>query len=160
MNHLQLLRRVFCASSRRAAGFLALLLLAAGCARPLPPDAGDRAPASGAAVAALGVEVQALRLTANGYMLDLRYRVLDSDKAMPLMDRKVPVTLVHESTGARFAVPSSPKVGPLRQTVRNSKPTVGRVYFVMFANPGHYVKRGDLVTVVVGNQRIEHLKVE
>lgn len=55
-------------------------------------------------------------------------------------------------------VPSSPKTGPMRQTAQ--LPETGRVYWMFFGNPGHYVKRGNRVTVVVGSLRLEHLTVE
>jgi len=108
----------------------------------------------------LGIEVIAIRRSADGYMLDFRYRVLDGSRAAVMTDHKVKPYLVHEATGARFAIPSSAKVGPLRQTQRNALPQEGRVYFMMFANPGRYTQAGDLVTVIVGDVRIEHLVVE
>ncbi len=108
--------------------------------------------------ASLGVKVVGLRLTSGGYMLDFRYRVLVPEKSTPLFDRKVAPYLIHEKTGAKFAVPAPAKVGPLRQTTLS--PEAGRQYFILFANPGKYMARGDLVTVVVGDVRFEHLQVE
>jgi hypothetical protein len=46
----------------------------------------------------------------------------------------------------------------LRQTTL--APTEGRVYFIMFGNPGGYVKSGDRVTVVIDDFRAEDLVVE
>ena len=57
-----------------------------------------------------GVKPLSIRLSAEGYMLDFRYRVLDPEKAMPLFDRKIKPYLVDEATGAMFAVPAPPKV--------------------------------------------------
>ena len=116
-----------------------------------PTVAGDRA---------LGVEVVAFRESAGGYMLDFRFRVVDNVKAAPLNDRRIKPYIIHEATGAKFVIPSSGKVGPLRQTVRNGPFPEGRVYFMMFANPGNYIKPGDLVTIVVGDQLIEHIPIE
>jgi hypothetical protein len=106
---------------------------------------------------AWGVKVLGIRLSAEGYMLDFRYRVLDPEKAMPLFDRKHKPYLVDESTGAVFVVPEPPKVGALRNT---RKPLRDRNYFIMFANPGQYMKKGKMVTVVIGDFKAEHLVLE
>jgi hypothetical protein len=50
------------------------------------------------------------------------------------------------------------KVGRLRQ--RSNEPKVGRHYFMLFANPGHYFKAGDQVTIEIGEFRAENLTVE
>ncbi len=104
-----------------------------------------------------GVKVLSIRLSAEGYMLDFRYRVLDSEKAAPLFDRKIKPYLVDEATGAVLAVPEPPKVGALRNT---RKPQPDRNYFVLFANPGRYVQKGKKVSVVIGDFKAEHLLVE
>jgi hypothetical protein len=106
----------------------------------------------------LGIEVQALRLSAAGNMLDFRYRAVNPERAVILFDRQIKPYLIHESTGAKFMVPAPPKLGPMRNT--SNKPVAGKTYFMMFVNPGHYVKAGDQVAVVFGDYRIEHLTVE
>lgn len=104
-----------------------------------------------------GVKALSIRLSAEGYMLDFRYRVLDPEKALPLFDRKIKPYLVDEASGAIMAVPEPPKVGALRNT-RQPKPD--RTYFVLFANPGRFVKKGKAVSVVIGEFKAEHLIVE
>lgn len=98
-----------------------------------------------------------ISLTAEGQMLDFRYRVLDEEKAKPLFSRQYKPYLVDEATGAKFLVPESPKVGALR-TTREPKPD--RNYFIIFVNPGRYIKKGNKVTVVIGDFKAEHLVVE
>lgn len=90
-------------------------------------------------------------------MLDFRYRVLDAEKASPLFSRKIKPYLIDQATGATFGVPEPPKVGALRQT---RKPVADRNYFIIFANPGEYIKKGSKVTVVIGDVRIENLIVD
>ena len=104
-----------------------------------------------------GVEVLFVRQAANGYMLEFRYKVLDATKAKPLFDRKTQPLLTHERSGARFIVPTPGKVGALR----NSDPPVnGRTYWMFFANPGGYVKKGDTVSIQVGAFRVTGLVVQ
>lgn len=104
-----------------------------------------------------GIKLLPIRLSAEGYMLDFRYRVLDPEKAMPLFDRKIKPYLVDEASGAVLAVPEPPKVGALRNT---RKPQQDRNYFILFANPGRYVQKGKRVTLVIGDFKAEHLVVE
>lgn len=104
-----------------------------------------------------GIEPMGVKLTAAGYMLEFRYRVLDEEKAKPLFARKTKPVLVHVQTGARLAVPRPAKTGPLR----NSDPPLrDHVYWMFFANPGHLVKPGEKVAVVIGDFRAGGLVVE
>jgi hypothetical protein len=105
-----------------------------------------------------GIEVVALRLTAAGHMLDFRYKILDPEKATALMDREDKPVLIHQGSGKKTGVPKPAKVGRLRQ--RSNEPKVGRHYFMLFANPGHYFKAGDQVTIEIGEFRAENLTVE
>lgn len=104
-----------------------------------------------------GVEIAGVQLASTGYMLDFRFKVLDTEKAAPLFDRKTKPYLIDQTTGAKFMVPSPPKTGPLRTT---DPPIAGRRYFIFFGNPGRYVKAGATVTVVIGDFRAENLVVE
>lgn len=105
-----------------------------------------------------GVQILGVRQTAKGYMLNFRFRVLDAEKAQGLFNRKDKPYLIDQASGARFIVPSPPKVGPLRSS--GIKPRPNRNYFMFFANPGMYVKRGNKVTIVVGKFKAENLTVE
>lgn len=107
----------------------------------------------------LGIEIVGLRRSAEGYMLDFRYRLLDPAKAAPLLDRKINPYLLDEATGAQMSVPTAPKVGQLRPTSRN-KVIPGRNYYILFANPGRFLKQGSKVALVLGDLKIEHLTVQ
>lgn len=127
---------------------------AVGCGGDTPTAAAPIDPAT-----RFGVAVQGVRLSANGHMLDFRYRVLDSDKAVPLSDRTKKAYLVHQPTGTTFGVPEAPTIGPLRQTEKFGKPQEGRTYVTLFANAGKLVKDGDQVTIVIGDFRVPDLVV-
>jgi len=107
-----------------------------------------------------GVRVESIRSTAAGNMIDFRYRILDADKALPLVDRRIKAYLIDEASGASLTVPNTAKVGPLRQTVKYGKPKEDRIYLVIFGNPGKFVKPGNKVTVVIGDFRAENLILE
>lgn len=107
-----------------------------------------------------GVQVESLRYSANGHLLDFRYRIKNPDKAAYLVDRTNRAYLVDQASGKVLAVPNTAKVGPMRQTVRYGKPKMDRVYFVLFGNPGGMVKTGDKVTVVIGDFKAENLVVQ
>jgi len=105
-----------------------------------------------------GIEVESVRLTAAGYMVDFRYRVTDPDKAAAVFDRRNTAYLVDQASGIALSVPRTAKVGPLRQT--NFQPDPERVYFILFSNSGGLIKPGSLVTLVVGDYRFENIVVQ
>jgi hypothetical protein len=103
-----------------------------------------------------GIQIESLRLTAAGYMLDFRYRVLDAAKAAPLFVRKTKPVLRDEATGAVMAVPVPPKTGALRSS---NDAKEGRTYFMFFANPGHFITVNRRVTVTIGDFSVSGLIV-
>lgn len=103
-----------------------------------------------------GIAIESLRLTASGYMLDFRYRVIDARKAKPLFERKTKPVLKDEATGAIMAVPTPPKTGALRNSY---DPKAGRSYFMFFANPAHFIKPGNKVTVIIGAFAVSGISV-
>ena len=94
-----------------------------------------------------GVEIEGIRLSAGGYMLDFRYRVVHQDKAAPLFQRNIKPYLIHHASGAKLLMAGSPKTGPLRTS---DPPKKGRTYCIIFANPGRRVKAGERVTLIIG----------
>lgn len=104
-----------------------------------------------------GVDVVGIRLVSSGAMLRFSYRVIDAEKAKPLNDKRWNPYLVDEATGAKLGVPEMDKVGKLRQTGATEE---GRIYWMVFGNPGQLVKHGNLVDVVIGNFRADGIVVE
>lgn len=104
-----------------------------------------------------GIEVTSVRLSANNHMVDFRYRVLDTQKADALFTKENRPHLVDQKTGTVLAVPRTAKVGPLMSTYQHKQ---GRIYWMFFGNQTNLIKPGDAVTVVVGDARIENLRVE
>lgn len=153
-----------------AIGLLALLLgacasqPAATAAVTTPASARLTEPASPAAAEVLaaqwGIRVQSLHLSSAGSMLDLRYRVLDAQKAAAFMDGKVQPYLLDAAHGAKLGVPDTPVLGRIRQTARNGNILTDRSYFVMFGNPGKLLQPGDKVTLLLGPQTLAELAVQ
>ncbi len=104
-----------------------------------------------------GIEITSIRLTANDYMIDYRYKVLDAAKATDLFKRQIKPYLIHQETEKVLAVPETAKLGPLRNS---NTPQEGKIYWMFFGNAGDLVKTGDKVTIVIGDFQVEDLIVE
>ena len=104
-----------------------------------------------------GVEFVSARLAAANYMINLKYKVIDPEKAAPLHNRKIDPYVVLERDGSRFAVPVTQKLGAIRSSPKFAK--AGKNYFFFIGNPGGYIKSGDLITVVIGDFKLEHIAV-
>jgi hypothetical protein len=89
-------------------------------------------------------------------MLDFRYHVLDGEKAAPLFSREIRPYLIVQVSGERLSVAETQRFGALRQT---RKPYSNKNYYIIFGNPAKKVKRGDTVTVVIGDLEIKDLIV-
>lgn len=141
---------------------IAAALLAAGCSTPpevaLNQEHGSTQAAS--LEASYGIRVDGLRLSAHGYILDFRYRVLNPENAAPILDAKKTVYLVDEARGAKLGVPQSPVIGGMRQTSRNRVVYTDRDYFILFVNPGRAVRTGDKLKLAVDGVKIAELTVQ
>lgn len=146
-----------------SAGLAMSAFLLAGCSTAGPGSttggaAREPAPRALASTAEdLGIEIVALRLTAAGAMLDLRYKVVDPAKARAFLKRGAHPYLLDPQTGAKLTVPSAAYVGALRQTA--VLPVAGKTYFMFFRNAARTVEAGRKVTLVMGDRRIEGLVV-
>lgn len=137
---------------------LAPMLLAASCSRHHEIKKGEAAAGFERSGDRWGIKVESVRLSARGQIIDLRYRIVDGEKARRLTDKKIIPYLINESTGAVMTVPAFPMVGMMRQA--SSRPQEGRTYFILFANSVSKTQKGDKVTVVIGDFKSTGLKVE
>ena len=104
-----------------------------------------------------GVDSLGVKLTESGEVIRFTYRVLDADKAKALNDKKVEPSLIDPQAGVQLVIPSLENVGQLRQT---ATPEGGKSYWMVFSNKGRLVKRGDRVSVVIGQFRADGLVVD
>ena len=106
-----------------------------------------------------GVQIISVSYAADGFWLEFRFRVLDPVKANVLFDSKLKPYLESEVNGVKLGVPEAAKVGALRTTNRGHNIKAGKIYSIMFSNPGFVVQPGQPVTVAAGDFKAEHLTV-
>jgi hypothetical protein len=131
------------------------LALAAGLAASACAGAeAARGAAAGPATPAerLGIEVQPPRLAAAGYLVDLRYRVVDAGRAAPLAERGAAARLLVQGTNEVLGVAGGAARPP-------GKIEAGKVYSILFDNTGRKVAPGARVTVEVGGAELRDLTV-
>jgi hypothetical protein len=104
-----------------------------------------------------GVDSLRVKSAESGEIIRFSWRVLDSEKAKPLNDKKIEPSLIDPQAGVQLVVPSLEKVGQLRQS---STPEAGKSYWMAFSNKGRRVKAGDRVVVVIGSFKADGLVVE
>jgi hypothetical protein len=104
--------------------------------------------------ASYGIKVVLIATSAAGGFIDFRYQVVDPDKASPLLhDFDVLPIFVDEASGATIQMASKPH--------RHSTTLeLGGQYFFLMANARNTLHPGSLVTLVVGDVRMEHLVVQ
>jgi hypothetical protein len=144
-------------------GLLCVALQLSGCASSSPEAvsvSGAAQPETSSLESRYGIKVEGLRLSAAGSMLDFRYRVLDAQKAAPILDGKTQPYLLDEAHGAKLGVPDTPVLGRIRQTARNNNILIDRTYFIMFGNPGKALHSGDKVSLLLGQVKITDLLVQ
>lgn len=101
-----------------------------------------------------GIHLDLLAVTAAGGLVELRYQVVDPDKAQPLVhDPDLSPALVNEMTGQTIVMSAPPHH-------HGTDLQLGRTYFFLMANAGNALRPGDTVTVVIGDVRIEHVVAE
>ena len=116
------------------------------------PVTGDD-PTPRAVPASADPEVLQVGFGSDGSLISVAY------KAAPTVARKWmqgTVYVTDEKTGAKYTeVPVMPKIGPLLGRPKE----YGQVAYIMFVNGPQPLQPGDVVTVVLGDYRQEHVKV-
>jgi hypothetical protein len=99
-----------------------------------------------------GVQIVRVTLSGGGGLVDLRFRVVDADRAAVLHAAKTPTAIVDETSGA--------VVSELLMSHSHSGPfKAGHTYYLIYNNPGNLVRHGSRVTVLLGNAQVEHVVV-
>jgi hypothetical protein len=138
------------ASSLVALGALAGLLGCAGArAAPAPPPgAGPLAP--GEVRERLGIELQAPRLAAAGYLVAVACSVADAERAAPILARLGEARLAVEGSGAVLEVAG---------TARPAGKAEAGACSILFDNTRRQVAAGARVALTLGGWRVRDLTV-
>lgn len=132
------------------AAAVAVWILASGGSSGSPPE--PSALARAAFEEATGVQVVRVALVGAGGLVDLRYRVLDPDKA-EVAHEETPV-LVDEDTGE---VIDTFFMGHRHSPRARHK--AGVTYPLLYMNERGLIEHGSAVSVVIGDARLEHVPV-
>lgn len=99
-----------------------------------------------------GVKITQVAVTGGGGLVDLRFQVIDPDKANVLHDAATPPAVVDERTGlvVHELLMSHSHTGAFKP---------GVTYYYVFNNPGEFIQRGARVVVLLGNAQVEDVKV-
>jgi hypothetical protein len=97
-----------------------------------------------------GIQPVFFRVTAQGYMMEFRYKILDPEKAKILSVNKDLPTLLSGKSQARFKVPYGATVGYLKSNRKFLKK--GKNYIIMFSNDNQHMLPGDKVRIQIGNE--------
>ena len=135
---------------------LAGLIVLSGCSsvKPVDQDSAHRLTPEETA----GIKIVRIHPSAAGQMLDLRYSVVDAEKAKLAIKRGAQIYLIDQSNGTKLPVPDMAKVGKLLQ--RPEKTEGDKVFWIFFSNPGAMVKTGSKVTLVIDGIHIEDIVVQ
>lgn len=137
-----------------------VIVLTSKPAAPAPGTDTHTMPTSNEIEGRFGVRFTQVGITADGGMVDLRYRVLDPDKAMAIMnmamsgggDNPEAPWLIVEGGGTEI---KNSEVMSMKQL-----PEPNSIQFVLFANPRGVLESGMFVTIVVGDLRLAHVPVQ
>jgi len=104
------------------------------------------------------VEALSVKAVESGEIIRFSYRVIDTDKAKALNDKKLDPVLIDPQAAVKLVVPSLEQVGMLRQAPNTLE--AGKSYWMAFSNSGRVVKPGDRVIVQIGQFHADGLIVE
>ena len=105
-----------------------------------------------------GIKPVHARVTADGYMIEFRYKVIDPDKAVIMSDRKDFPSMLSMKSKARLAVPYFPTVGYVKSNRKFLHKD--RNYSALFSNENRHLLRGDQVKIQVKDQISEALTLQ
>ncbi len=102
---------------------------------------------------ATGVRILRVNSTAGGGMIDMRYQVVDPDKAVIVHDTKNQPSLLNEATEQAID-------RPFHDHSSRSQLRAGATYNEILVNESGVIKPGDRVTIFIGQARLEHVVVQ
>jgi hypothetical protein len=104
-----------------------------------------------------GVDSLTVKSAESGELIRFSYRVVNAERAKLLNDKRLEPSLIDPTARVSLVIPALEKVGKLRNI---NTPEDGKSYWMAFSNKGRLVKRGDRVTVIIGQFRAAGLVVD
>ena len=141
------------------AGILLVLAVLAGLtiyerSRPVFVGAGgQRIPISKAIEDRYGIRLTFVGLTARDGFIDVRYRVIDAEKAVDFGHYT-------ETTPYIIAEDSGEKITVTEMGLHNHRMQPGLIFHVMYRNTANAIEHGRPVTIQVGDMAIKHIIVQ
>jgi hypothetical protein len=100
-----------------------------------------------------GVRFTFLALTGRDGLIDVRYRIVDAGKAKNFGHyTETSPMLIAEDSGERVEV--------TRMGLHNHRVEPGLIFHILFRNTANAIKQGELVTIQVGDLKLEHVRVQ
>lgn len=96
-----------------------------------------------------GVQIKQIGVTADGGLIDLRLTIIDPDKAGPLFSL--------DNRPRLYAEESGKLVDSLMHPPHAQEFAPGQVHYLLYNNTGGAIQRGMLVSIVLGDLRLEHI---
>ena len=79
-----------------------------------------------------GIAITGLKMTADGHMLDFRFKVVDAEKARPIFKRQTKPYLIDQASGKALRVPKLPKIGSLRTSSAGKRIVLATITGISF----------------------------
>jgi|GEM_PF-1454357 len=99
-----------------------------------------------------GIHVTRIGVTAMGSAIDVRFKVLNPDKATTMMeDHELMPLLVVEDKGTVLSAPDHGMIPRYRE---------GLIYYMFYPNQQNVVESGTALSVVIGENRLDHVIVQ
>lgn len=155
--------------SRGVIAAVAMALFAVGCAAQVspatpavadttsPPAAPAKSvphawPAPTALEVQTGIQVAQVGVTAQGGLVDVRFKVLDAAKAKALLG--------NPSNAPMLVTGDQPPLHPPHHALKGAKFAPGQVFYILYPNSRGAVKPGVEVTVAMGDARLGPIKAQ
>jgi hypothetical protein len=99
-----------------------------------------------------GIRFTQVMVTANGGLVDVRYQVIDPDKAKTIFDKLETAPRLRAENGVEISMASPPQRHSL---------TAGVVYYLLYRNVDGAIKPGSAITILIGKDiKLPKFKVE
>jgi hypothetical protein len=99
-----------------------------------------------------GVRLERVALSGEGGLIDVRYRVIDADKAQAVHAPENPPLVLDQRSGAIVNQ-------LLMSHLHHGRAKEGVRYYLIFYNPGDVIRRGGRVSIQLGGARVEGVTV-